>query len=205
MHLLSCRIHSDFIIPYDIEKNFPDSKGGLTQEQVNEHFRNSYNTMKAGTEGKKLPPTFVFDTNGQKIKLNDLIDQATLIYGTDSHCGWGLVVLESDLPAALEKLQRDSVDLFTIALLVREKTEREESIRCAEIVSENKDKYEHFYIIDRKQAEKLNIMSATKMLIDSNQRVVYWNVGASIDPNRIYEELRGLTETPSQLSEMESP
>jgi len=146
--------------------------------------------MKTNTEGKKIPTIQVFETNGKSVSLNNMINQKTFIYATDSHCSWGLDILEEDLPNTIEKLKGDSIELFTIALLVRDEMDSNEIKSFNKLIDNVKIKYKHFYIIERKDAKRLNIMNATKLLIDSDQNVISWNIGASLDPNGLYNELK---------------
>ena len=188
--LFSCGSNHDYIIPYDIEKHFPDTKNGITQTEMDEFTRKMVNQLKANTEGKIMPRIEVNDTDGKRVVLNKIINQKTLIYGTDSHCSWGLDVLEDDLPNTLARLRRESINLFTIALLVRDELGSNEFEAFNKLVKNVKCKYEHFYIIERKEANKLNILNATKLFVDSDQIVISWSIGALLDPNGLYEELK---------------
>lgn len=188
--IFGCNSNHNYIIPYDIERNFPDPKNGITQDEMNEFTRKMVNQIKINTEGKKIPKIQVFDANGQNVDLNKMINQKTFIYGTDNHCGWGLEMLEEDLPYTIEKLKGDSIKIFTIALLVWDEMDSNEIRSFNKIIDEVKTKYEHFYIIEKKDAKKLNIMNATKLLIDSDQNVISWDIGASLNPNGLYEELK---------------
>jgi len=188
--IFGCNANQPYIIPYDMEKHFPDRKNGLTQNEINEWFRKGILQTKVNTEGKKMPAIRVTNPKGQPVILNNMIHQRTLLFGTDSHCGWGLDVLENDLPNALEKLKGDSVKLFTIVLLVRDKMDSAETRSFTKLVNEVEPRYEHFYIIEKQEAKKLNMMNATKMMVGGDQTVISWDIGAFLDPNRLYEELK---------------
>jgi hypothetical protein len=188
--IFGCSSNHNYIIPYDIERNFPDSKNGITQDEMNEFTRKMVHQIKVNTEGKKIPKIQVYEANGKNVILNNLINQKSFIYGTDSHCGWGLEIMKEDLPNTIKKLKGDSIKLFTIALLVRDEMDSNEIRSFNKLIDKVKTKYEHFYIIDKKEAKKLNIMNATKLLIDSDQNVISWDIGASLNPNGLYEELK---------------
>lgn len=188
--IFGCCQNHNYIIPYDIERNFPDQKNGITQTEMNEFTRKMVNQLKANTEGKIMPRIEVSDTDGKRYILNKMINQKTLIYGTDSHCSWGLSVLEEDLPNTLARLRRESMNLFTIALLVRDELDSNEIEAFNKLVKNIKCKYDHFYIIEKKEAKKLNILNATKLFVDSDQIVISWSIGALLDPNGLYEELK---------------
>jgi hypothetical protein len=188
--LVSCNTSREFIIPYDYITNFPDTKNGLTQDQVNEYFQSARNQMQLNTVGKKLPEIFIYDINNKKVKLNKLINKTTLIYATDNHCGFGLDVLDNDLPYALEKLKEDSVYLSTITLLVRRQIDSGDSEALLRKAAEVKLKYDHLYIIDESESEKINEMNATILIVDRNQYVIFLSYGAFSDPNKLYEHLK---------------
>ena len=188
--LVSCNSSRNIIIPFDYEANFPDTKNGLTKEQGNEYHKSAMNQIQVNTVGKKLPKIFIYNANNKKVRLNKLIRQTTLIYATDNHCGWGLEVLENDLPNALEKLKKDSIDVNTIALLVRtpeDSADMEDFIREAH---EAKSKYNQFYIINESEAKKINAISATTLLVDRQETVIYLGYGTNIDPDIFYERLK---------------
>ncbi len=188
--LFGCGSNHNYIIPYDIEKHFPDSKNGITQDEMNEFTRKMVNQLKANTEGKFMPRIEVSDTDGKRVILNKIINQKTLIYGTDSHCSWGLDVLEYDLPNTIARLRRNSINLFTIALLVRDEMDSNEIEAFNKLVKDVKRKYDHFYIIKKKEANKLNILNATKLFVDSDQIVISYSIGATLSPNGLYDELK---------------
>ena len=188
--LVSCKSNRELIIPYDYAANFPDTKNGLTQDQVNEYHRSAMNQIQSNTVGKKLPKIFIYDINNKKVKLNKLINQTTLIYATDNHCAWGLVVLDNDLPNAIEKLKKDSIYINTIALLVKMPIDSADSEKFMKEVNHVKSKYDQFYIVDESEAKKFNGYNATKLLVNKKKTVIYLGYGANIDPDQFYENLK---------------
>jgi hypothetical protein len=188
--LVSCNTNQNTIIPYDYEANFPDIKNGLTQAQADDYNRFAMDQMQKNTVGKKLPEIIVYDVNNKEFKLKKMIRQTTLIYATDNHCGWGLIVLENDLPYAIEKLKADSIYLNTIALLVKTSTDSIDSEEFMNEAYDVKSKYDHFYIIDEKEANKFNAINATKLLVDRRKTVIYLGYGANLDPDLFYERLK---------------
>ncbi len=188
--LVSCNSSRNIIIPFDYEANFPDTKNGLTQDQANEYHQFAINQIQVNTVGKKLPNIFIYDINNKKVRLNKLIKETTFIYATDNHCGWGLEVLDNDLPYALEKLKKDSIDINTIALLVRTPEDSADMEDFIKEAHEAKSKYNQFYIINGSEAKKINANSATKLLVDRKETVIYLGYGANIDPDIFYERLK---------------
>lgn len=188
--LASCNSSRDFIIPFDYEANFPDTKNGLTQEQGNEYNRYAMNQLQLNTVGKKLPNIVIYDLNDKKVRLDKLIKQTTLLYATDNHCGWGLEVLDTDLPYTLEKLKKDSISINTIALLImtpEDSTDLEDFMKEAREVSTI---YNHFYIIAESEAAKFNALNATQVLIDKHKTVLHLGYGANSDPEIYYQRLK---------------
>ncbi|MCK9400099.1 MAG: hypothetical protein M0Q51_08930 [Bacteroidales bacterium] len=187
---VSCNSSRDTIIPYDYEANFPDTKNGITQDQANEYHQFAMNQIQLNTVGKKLPKIFIYDINNTKVRLNKLIKQTTFIYATGNHCGWGLEVLDNDLPITLEKLKGDSIYIFTIALLVRTPFDTADSEGFSKKAYEVNSKYDQFYIIDESEAKKFNALNATKLLVDRKETVIYLGYGANLDPDQFYERLK---------------
>jgi hypothetical protein len=188
--LVGCNSSRNIIIPYDFEANFPDTRNGLTQTQANEYMQSAMDQMQKNTVGKKLPKISVYDLNNQEFKLNKLIRQTTFIYSTDNHCGWGLIVLENDIPYTIEKLKGDSIYLNTIALLVMTSADSVDSEEFMTEADDVKSKYDQFYIIDEQEAKKFNGINATKLLIDRKKTVLYLGYGANLDPDIFYERLK---------------
>jgi hypothetical protein len=188
--LVSCNSSKNTIIPYDYEANFPDTKNGLTQEQAYEYNKTAMNQIQLNTVGKKLPKIFIYDINNKKVRLNKLIKETTLIYATDNHCGWGLQVLDTDLPYTLEKLKADSIYLNAIALLVRYPVDSTDAEDFNKKAAEVNSLYDQFYIIDNQEAKKFNSLNATKLLVDRKGTVLYIGYGANADPDRFYEQLK---------------
>lgn len=188
--LVSCNSNRNIIVPFDYIKNFPDTKNGLTQEQANEYMSYAMNQIQLNTVGKKVPKIFIYDIHNKKVKLNSLINQTTFLYATDKHCGFGMEVLDTDLPHALEKLKEDSIYIYTIALLVKTDFDSTNMEDFNNTASEINLMYDHFYIIDESESKKLNALNAAKILIDKNKNIISIGFGASLDPNGIYEQLK---------------
>jgi hypothetical protein len=203
--LVSCHSSRDTIIPYDYETNFPDTKNGLTQAQADDYNRFAMDQMQKNTVGKKLPKIIVYDVNNKEVKLNKLIKQTTFIYATDNHCGWGLLVLDDDLPYTIEKLKGDSIYLNTIALLVKTSIDSVDSEEFMNKANEVKSKYDQFYIIGEQEAKKFNALNATKLLVDRKKTVLYLGYGANLDPDLFYERLKSeILQTNAQSPDLRS-
>ena len=188
--LVSCNTSRNTIIPFDYVANFPDTKNGLTQTQADDYEKFAMEQMQKNTVGKKLPNILVYDVNNKAVKLNKLIKQTTFIYATDNHCGWGLIVLDNDLPYTIEKLKGDSIYLNTIALLIKTSIDSVDSEEFINEANEVKSKYDQFYIIDEKEANKFNAINATKLLVDRTKTVIYLGYGANLSPDIFYERLK---------------
>ena len=188
--LENCNSNQDIITPYDYVANFPDTKNGLTQKQVNEYFKKSMNQIRINTVGKKLPEIYINNIHNKRVRLDLLINQITFIYATDNHCGWGLEVLENDLPYAIEKLESDSIKINVIALLIKSLSDSTDLNAFNQKATEVNLKYNQFYIIDESEAKKINALNATRLFVDKQKIVIDIGYGAYLDPDTFYETLK---------------
>lgn len=178
------------ITQVDFDKYQADLKPGITQDQVNIIVQKRIEEARSNTIGRKLPGIKIHNLDSTQLELTDIIEDKTLIVLTELRCSWGRVGLTEDLPVAMEKLKKDRLEVPVICLIIRDSIDYSEPDRFQKSLTDFRKCYSKLYIIDRPEADKLNVSAnPTRLLISKKKIVEYMGIGVS-SANGLYVELR---------------
>ena len=188
--LLSCANKKDFIIPVDFEKFEKEIVPGLNQEEVKGIISRQIEEIKINSIGKHIPKIFVKDKSGQEIILQNVLFGNNVIALTDAHCSWGNEGLTNDLQFALKELEKEKIKPVIICLLIKEKSDYNDTTKFLDRYNNLGKLYDNFYVIDRVDANKLNVFAnPTRLYFDKNLKLKNYKIGVST-PRKRYVEMK---------------
>jgi len=191
--ILSCNKPDNFIIETDIEKiAINASKNGLTVEQNGRLGLLINDSVKKNTIGKSLPVVFVSNLSHQKVNLLDELEKVNsdfVLISSDIYCGFGGDCLRNIFPLSLKKYRANYKDIQAICLLKRTESDISDSINFIKTIQELKPLYNSIYIIEEKDANRLN-MNANPTRLYVTKHLVVKNIKVGINlTGDLYDEI----------------
>ena len=178
---VSCNNNSNTIIPVDYEK-FYEGVTSLTEEQGQELSLKISEEQWNNTIGKDIPDIKVKDPNGKSYKLKKLLKQGSIIIFSAHNCGWGKEEAQKDFPALIREIsdELDGIDIYCFV----ENSKDYDQQKVGDYVWSLQKEYSKIYLIDQKDALKMNLDACpTKLFINKEQIVSFMHVGYAMDPD----------------------
>lgn len=189
--LISCSESKEYIVETDIKNFVPDTIGRLTQAEIQDRFSLFIDEVKHNTIGKLIPETAIYNTDGEGMKLNDIITGETIIAASDASCGWGGGLLTMDFPNALRKLEKEIQNTRVVCLAIRVESDLDSPENLNNFIKELKSYYHDVYIIDEEEAMKLNLVcNTTRLYINKDLLVKNMGIGMFIGNDYLIKEIR---------------
>jgi len=191
--ILSCNKPDNFIIETDIEKiALNASKNGLTVEQNGRLSLLINDSVKKNTIGKSLPIVFVTNLSHQKVNLLDVLDKVNndfILISSDIYCGFGGDCMRNIFPKSLKKYRANYEDIQVFCLLKRTESDISDSISFNKTIQELKPLYNSIYIIEEKDANRLNMnANPTRLYVTKHMVVKNIKVGINLTGD-LYDEI----------------
>ncbi len=189
---VSCSSSNNEIIETDLNKLLLDTSKPITVKESQIQSRSFYQEVITNTVGRKIPKVKIHNVSGGELNLKDLIKSESIIISSDVYCSWGIEGLTNDFPKVIELLRQNyGVEKFcVICLLKREKSDIENPERFNKTFDEVKLHYQNLFIIDEKEARKLNLYAnPTRLYVNKNLIVTNIGLGVSTIEGRLYEEI----------------
>ncbi|ESU27126.1 hypothetical protein FLJC2902T_22350 [Flavobacterium limnosediminis JC2902] len=192
--LSSCNKHGNNIIEIDPDKIRSNaSKNGLTVEENEKLNMTIDDSIKKNTTGKTLPNIIITDISYQKkffLDELDNIDGDFILISTDVYCGFGLECLIDIFPKSYKKFSKENKSVPVICLIKRTEDDINNLKRINKTIDEIKPFYDSIYIIDEKEANKLNMLVNPSRLYVTEEMVVK-NIKFGINlSGDLYDEIR---------------
>ena len=191
--MVFCNKPNNFIIETDIEKiTLNASKNGLTVEENERLGLLIVDSLKKNTIGKTLPNIIVSNVTNQKLNLLDELDKVNhnfILISSDIYCGFGLECISNLFPKAFEKFSSKNKDIPAYCLVKRTESDISDSVRFYKTVNELNPYYTAIFIIEDKEANKLNLgMNPTRLYLTEQNVVTNITFGINVDGD-LYDEI----------------
>ena len=184
----SCNRTDNYIIPVDYEKYY-EGVTSLTEKEGQELSQRIYMDWYNNTMGKEIPDIQVKDLDGNTIKLKKWLNRETILFFTDTHCGFGAEEVEKELPIAIDNMKDELVGIDILCLV--EDIEDSAPGEALNYAKSLKDIYNNIFIIDQQDALRMNLTgSPSKFYIDKDQIVRQVHIGFAMDQEQREESIR---------------
>ncbi len=186
--LISCSEQNNYIIETNRDIIKLDTINGETESQSREKYAKFRKALLANTINKSIPEIIIFDLSGNKLNLQEILTEKTILISSDSHCGFGQESLTDEFPKALDSLKNELNDYKIICLVKKTSSDSKYPSKLNDFINELLKIYESIYTIDESDAFKINLFgNPVRLYIDKNKDVKHYAVGLSSIENRIKE------------------
>lgn len=176
----ACQRSDNYIVAVDYAK-FYEGVSNLSEEQGAQISMQIANEQWDNTVGKEIPDIKVKDPDGKNHKLKKLLSQGAIIIFSSYNSGWGKVEAETEFPALIREIS-DELEGIDIFCFVENSNDYDQQMVSDYVWSLQKN-YSKVYLIDQKDASKMNLIACpTKLFINKHQTVSYMHVGYAMEP-----------------------
>jgi hypothetical protein len=170
---ISSNRSKNYVVATDIEKIATSFNGnGLTEEESIKQDKIRLDSMLKNTIGKSIPEIEVTTLSNQKLILGYEFAGNFIIVSCDAYCGFGLECITDLFPKAITKFNKNNKAIPVICLLKKTENDKSNSMRFNNTLKELKRLYQTIYIIDEKEAGKLNLLINPTRLYVNKDRIV---------------------------------
>ncbi len=184
---LSCNRSNDCIIPVDYAAYYK----GITHPTEDESRAISQRItedLQHNTLGKRMPSIKVKDWNGKSIRLNKLMKEGSILIFSTYDGSYGAEEVEKVLPGMLRDLEGEMEDIRVICL-VEDNADNKKKVE--EYVWKLTTEYSNVYLIDPKDAARINLAATpTKFYVNNEGIVVHLSVGYFAEEQYREQDLR---------------
>ena len=189
----SCNKPDNYIIETDTGKIAENaSKNGLTLEGNIRLSILTNDSIRKNTVGKTLPNVIVSSFSRQKLNLLDELDKVNsdfILISSDLYCGFGLDCLTNIFPASYKKYCSKNKEIPVFCLIKRTESDISDSINFYKTINELKPLYSSIFIIEEKDANRLNMnANPTRLYVSKHMIVKNIKVGINMDGD-LYDEI----------------
>jgi len=190
---ISCSKSINYIIETDIAQiSINASKNGLTVEEDRNLGSLIFDSIKKNTIGKTLPNVTVTNLLQQKLNLIKELDKVNnnfILVSSDIYCGFGLDCISNLFPKAYKLFSDENKDIPAFCLLKRTEFDTKDSLKLIKTMNELNPFYTSIYIIEDKEARKLNLnINPTRFYVNKNMIVTNIAYGIPIVED-LYKEM----------------
>jgi hypothetical protein len=187
----ACNQAPGYIVETDISKISTDaSKDGLTVEENMNFGSFVTDSVKKNTIGKSLPDITVTDLSNRKLKLRDKISVNCIIISSDIYCSYGLDGLSAIFPKAIKMLDKQLMNTQVICLLKKTHKDDANPELFNNVIKELKSSYSAIYIVDKRDAGKLNLcINPTRLYLNKHKVVTNIELGLP-SLEELYKEIK---------------
>jgi hypothetical protein len=187
----ACNQAPGYIVETDISKISTDaSKDGFTVEENRQFDLFVTDSVKKNTIGKSLPDIIVTDLSNRKLKLRDEISGNCIIISSDIYCSYGLDGLSAIFPKAIKMLDKQLINTQVICLLKKTHEDVANPELFNNVIKELKPSYSVIYIVEKREAGKLNLcINPTRLYLNKNKVVTNIELGLP-SPEELYKEIK---------------
>jgi hypothetical protein len=191
---ISCSKRENTIIEIDTDKIILEaSKDGLTEDESEKLNIVLYDSIMKNTIGKNIPNIIMYDIANQKKSILtelDKIDSDFILVSSDLYCGYGTECITDVFPKSYKKFSQEHGHILVICLIKRTEDDINDSGTIKKTIDNIKPFYNSIYIIDEKEASKLNMYANPSRLYVTKDLVVK-NIKFGMDlSGDLYEEIK---------------